>query len=202
MHSYLIISAAEFEATPLMEKLGKNRISFAFVAAGVGALAAAANSNALARQACGKKVLFVGTAGTFGSFSAPFLCRPQRVFWLPACERLELGYGIPRGKIPFFKHEKFSSLSDSLPPFDIVCSPSISLKNGFSQNLSIQFEPAKTAENLELFSCIDRIQYSAASVDVLLGITNEIGQNAHAQWQQWQNFAAEMIADHVVKQLI
>lgn len=198
MQDFLIISAARFEVEPLLKMLDANRVPFTYAATGIGALAAAANAAKLGQLAADKNVIFIGTAGTFGAFDQPFLCAPKRVAWLPACERLGLAYGVPRGQIPLLSVEKKSLISAELQSLDVICGPSISLQGGFAEHLASVFVPEQTAENLELFSCLEQIQKAAMTVDVMLGITNCIGENAHAQWKQWHAVAAEMSARHVM----
>lgn len=197
MKKPLVVSAAGFEVLPLLGVLASHGIIHDSIETGIGALEASARSEAIAHVAAGREVIFVGTAGTFGMFSKPFLCTTRRVTWMPACERMGLGYGIPRGAIHSVDLPPDTDLTTSLPRVNILCSPSISLDGRFDPLISRHFNPSDCAENLELYSCIRPLIASAANVSVLIGITNGVGPAAHEEWKQWHGVAAEMTAEHV-----
>lgn len=203
MKRFLIVSAAPFEIAPLVQRLEKKRVDFKVAECGIGAIAAATKARELSEAASGRHVIFVGTSGTFGPFAGPSLCTASRVVWLPACERLGLGYGIPRGTL----HEvrltpnQTPSLTTDLPPMTVVCSPSISLEAGFTDDLLKVVDPARCVENLELFSCIKPLLDSADCVEVILGITNQIGPAAHEQWVKFHRNVADMTADYIEEKL-
>ena len=203
MKRFLIVSAAPFEIAPLVQRFEKKRIDFKVAECGIGAIAAATKAHELGDAAVGRHVIFVGTSGTFAPFAGPSLCTTSRVVWLPACERLGLGYGIPRGTL----HEvrlptgQTPILTADLPAMTVVCSPSISLEAGFTGELLKVLDPALCVENLELFSCIKPLLDSADSVEVILGITNQIGPSAHEQWLKFHKIVADMTADYVEEKL-
>ena len=216
MKNFLLVSAAAFEIAPLIARLRRNRNfesrGFDFIAAetGVGALAAAATAQGLGVLAQNRHVIFVGTAGIFSGFddlkgsealAAPTLCTASLVAWLPTCERLGLGYGIPRGTIHQITVPPAQHAALKLPALRVLCSPSISLEAGFSKNLAATFDPVTTLENLELFSCIKPLLAFGKSVDIVLGVTNAIGPDAHEQWKKNHKPAAELAAEHIERNL-
>ncbi len=203
MKKFLIVSAAPFEIAPLVARLEKKRLDFKVAECGIGALTAASRARELGDAAAGRHVIFVGTSGTFAPFTEPCLCTASRVIWLPACERLGLGYGIPRGSLHevHLSPEVTSSLTSGLPAMTVICSPSISLEAGFTDDLLRVLDPELCVENLELFSCIKPLLDSADGVEVILGITNQIGPEAHEQWLKFHAKVAEMTADYIVEKL-
>ena len=194
MKDLLIVSAAEFEVRPLLAMLGRRGIETSNLEVGIGALEAASRAPGIAAKARGKNVLFVGTAGTFGEFKEPWLCTASRVVWMPACERLGIGYGIPRGTIHQAKLPDSSRFAKGLPAMTVLCSPSISLDNRFDESVRARLDPPNCVENLELYSCARAIMATAASFEVLMTITNAVGPGAHEEWKAWHEVAAEMTA--------
>lgn len=203
MKKFLIVSAAPFEIAPLVQRFEKKRVDFKVAECGIGAITAATKADELRIAASGRHVLFVGTSGTFAPFTVPSLCTASRIVWLPTCERLGLGYGIPRGTL----HEvrlppaQTRSLTADLPEMTVVCSPSISLEAGFTDDLLKVLDPSLCVENLELFSCIRPLLDSADRVEIILGITNQIGPDAHEQWLKFHKNVAEMTADYIEEKL-
>ena len=201
MKNFLIVSAAAFEITPLTERLHRRGLDFTTAECGIGALAAAGRAAELAVAAKDRHVIFIGTAGTFGLFTGPRLCTASRIVWLPTCERLGLGYGIPRGTLHEVGLSPPQNAAVGLTAMTVICSPSISLQAGFTDDLLAVLDPVACVENLELFSCIKPLLASARSVDVVLGITNAVGSGAHDQWKKWHREAAEITAAHVEEKL-
>ena len=194
MKDLLILSAAEFEVRPLLAMLGRRGIDANSLEVGIGALEAASRAPGIATAAKGKNVVFIGTAGTFGAFTKPSLCTAGRVVWMPACERLGLGYGIPRGTVHQVKFPEPARFARELPAMTVLCSPSISLDNRFDESIRAKLDPRDCVENLELYSCARAITATAASFEVVMGITNSVGPGAHEEWKAWHEEAAEMTA--------
>lgn len=194
MMDLLVVSAAEFEVRPLVATLRRRGIPAATFHVGIGALEAATHAAAVATAARGKHVVFVGTAGTFGEFSRPWLCTASHVAWMPTCERMGLGYGIPRGSIHQVTLPGPAKFALGLPEATVLCSPSISLDSSFHENVRAKLDPSRCVENLELYSCVRPVLSAASSFEVIIGITNAVGPDAHQQWKTWNEEAAEMTA--------
>lgn len=195
----MIISAVDFEVRPLLDKLalsGRNTPAFY---TGIGALEAAASARELASAAVDASVIYVGTAGTFGNFVEPWLCTSQRVCWLPSGDRAGISYGIPPGKLSCETLSPDPALG--LPSKTIICSPSVSLSREFSQTWKNHLIAEDCIENLELWSCIRQLKQKAKCVNVIMGITNQVGSDAHEQWKKWHPLVAEMTASHVMRWL-
>lgn len=199
MSQLIVISAVDFEIRPLLDQLAKSGRNCSSMHTGIGALAAAASAREIASRAQGAHVVFIGTAGTFGEFKKPWLCTARRVCWLPSGERTGISYGIPVGHLPCESLSPDHSLG--LEAKTVICSPSISLTRDFAACWSDQLDPHECVENLEIWSCIRGLKQTVQRIDVILGITNQVGPDAHAQWKKWHLDAAEMTASHVARWL-
>lgn len=187
----LLISAAPFEIEPFLAatSLTKNFPLPDWISCGIGALNASEAAESIAKRAAGKRVVFVGTAGVFGSFTQPVAYRIERVIWLPTSDRLQSSYCID-GLYPDLLIPLNQEVTGSGPvPALCLCGPSISLEgdtNGFIERLT----PGGMAvlENLELYSIVRRLSGVCKTLDCILVSTNEVGPNAHEQWRA--NFKA------------
>ena len=192
----LLIAAAKFELDPLASSLQQHGHAPETRITGVGALNAAKKARALAELCRGRDVVFVGTCGTFGTFTKVHLVRATDVLWLPTCERLGFSYTVKDSAPPITLPEP-PAFARSLPPRRVICSPSISLV----AKLPDGQQGEGLVENLELYSCIGEIAAQAASVAVILAVTNAIGPDAHLQWRQNFAGAAGMTAEFVSSRL-
>ena len=199
MSTLVVLSAVDFEVRPLLDALAGSGRSVGALYTGIGALTAAANAREIANQSKGAHVVYIGTAGTFGEFKEPWLCTASRVCWLPSGERAGISYGIPAGQLPCESLTPDESLG--LDAKTVLCSPSISLTRDFAPSWRGMLEPAECIENLELWSCLREIKEKARRIDIIFGITNQVGPDAHAQWKKWHPVAAEMTASHVARWL-
>ena len=73
--------------------------------------------------------------------------------------------------------------------------------HGLVTKLPDGLQPEGHVENLELYSCIGEIAAQAASLAVVLAVTNAIGPDAHLQWRQNFAGAAGMTAEFVSSRL-
>jgi hypothetical protein len=163
---------------------------------GIGPLNAAKKAKALGEMCRGRQVIFVGTCGTFSSFSKPHLVRAHDVFWSPTSDRVGMSYTVKDSAPPIALPEPPPWLR-SLPARRVVCTPSISLVSRVPEGIA-----AETAvENLELYSCIGEIAATAASVAVVLAVTNAVGPDSHTQWRQFYGEAAGMTAEFIAKSI-
>jgi len=188
----VLLAAAPFEMEPSEQVLKRLDFEVHSVAVGIGALSAAKNAQKIAQLCINAHCVFIGTCGTFASFSTPSLITTRNIHWLPTGERSGLSYRV-KDCDPKIKKKKKSLLD--LPECDVICSPSISL----SKELPSAFQSEKTVENLELYSIAKEIDDVAKTFSVILGVTNEIGKNAHQQWKENFNAAATMTAKYFEK---
>lgn len=199
MKELLVVSAVDFEVRPLCARLSERGIPHRTAHTGIGSLAAAASAQEVARLAEGRHAIFVGTAGTFADFDRPFLCTVSRVCWLPSGERAGISYGIPQGQLHGVS--LLPSAAIALPARTVICSPSISLTSEFAPHWRNELVPEDCVENLELWPFVTAIKDRARRLDLVLGVTNQTGLQAHDQWVKWHEHAAAMAAAHVEKYL-
>lgn len=188
----LLISAVKFEADPVLSILQKYDIPYSYYELGIGPINAAKNSISIAIKAKGKRVVYLGSAGTFSSFREPYLCQVDQVFWLPTGERMGLAKymkGLHKPlSIPVTQHF-------DLPIKKVLTSTSVSLAN----DIVIEGLPAKQQllENMEAYVLTEELMGEAKSIDIIFGITNEVGPNGSAEW--FANFkgVAQLTADYL-----
>jgi len=191
-----VFAAADFEIKPLLEVLTERKIDFIACAVGVGALNAALNIREHAQRANNRDAIFVGTCGTFGSFSSPTLVQAQEVCWLPTCERVSLSYPVPGSAAPV-SLANLSPWRESLPGVRVVCAPNVSL----TDRLPSSYDASQCVENIELYSCAAALKHSARSLTAILCTTNAVGNDAHRQWKQNFELAASLTAKHFKEML-
>jgi len=186
-----IIAAAKFEVEPLKNVLEQFGFTPEVHVLGVGALNAAKNARPIAETCRGKNVIFVGTCGTFGSFSKPFLVTGKDVYWSPTSDRLGFSYTV-KDTAPLIQLKKRCDLVQGLPEKSILCCPSISTIGTLPEH----FVPENCVENLELYSCANEISSKAAEFSVVLCVTNTVGPDSHSQWKENFLSAATETADY------
>lgn len=191
--SIVIVAAAKFEIDPLLTAFKQIGVDVEYQLVGIGAINSAKNAKAIADSCRKKSVIFIGTCGTFASFSEIQLIRANTVHWSPACERLGLGYTV-RDTAPTITLPQPPTWVCSLPVREVLCSPTISLTDKLPNSIS----PDISVENLELYSCIDEIATSCDQLAVILAITNQIGPDSHIQWRQHFEAAAQRASDFVI----
>ncbi|MEN9834889.1 MAG: hypothetical protein RL011_1082 [Pseudomonadota bacterium] len=192
----VVIAAAKFELDPLVSALQEKGINPTTKLVGIGALNAAKRARLVADACRGRHVVFVGTCGTFGSFSKMHLIRATEVLWLPTCERMRLSYTVKDTAPPIVLPPP-PTYCGSLPERRVICSPGISLVS----KLPDSFNPDQCVENLELYSCISEIIGQAASLAVVLAVTNAVGPDSHTQWRQHFAGAAGATAEFLCGRL-
>lgn len=192
----ILIAAAKFELDPLTNSLQQLGHTPESKLTGIGALAAAKKSRALGDVCRGRHVIFVGTCGTFGPFQKVYLIRAQEVLWLPTAERLGFAYTV-KDSAPAITLPKAPAFCDSLPARRVICSPAISLVSKLPDGMQAE----STVENLELYACIGEIAAQAASLAVILAVTNAVGPDSHTQWRQHFASAAGLTAEFISARL-
>jgi hypothetical protein len=192
----VIVAAAKFEADPLTSALEEKGHAPEARLTGIGAINAAKKARAIGDAVRGRHVIFVGTCGTFGSFQRVSLVRASDVAWSPTCERMGVSYTVKDSAPPIALPEP-PAWAKTLPARKVLCSPGISLVSKLPDGTAAD----TSVENLELYSCIGEIAANAASLAVILAITNAVGADSHAQWRQHFAAAAGLTAEFVASKL-
>lgn len=194
--SILIISAVKFEAQPTIDKLTKHSVQVDFIECGIGPLNASRSVAKLKSAAKGKQVFYLGSAGTFGDFPSPFLCTTDEIHWMPTGERMGHAKFMETLHPP---HSLKLPNPLNLPVVSILSSTSVS----FSGEIALPHLPApeKLVENMEAY-CIARDLYEAAdSLEIVMGITNQVGPQGSVQWSENFKSVAEMTANYMEKRV-
>ena len=192
----IIVSAAKFELDPLANALQEKGLNPATRLVGIGPLNSAKRARQVAEYCRGRNVIFIGTCGVFGKFSKIYLVRAHEVHWLPTCERIGLSYTV-KDSAPPITLPPSPLYCRQLPEKKVICSPGISLVSKLPDFLPSD----QCVENLELYSCIGEIAAQAASLAVILAVTNSIGPDSHTQWRQHFAAAAGATAEFIIARL-
>ena len=192
----MIISAVKFEADPVLSLLDNNHISYDFYEFGIGPINAAKSSVKLKESAAGKNTLYLGSAGSFASFSEPYLCRINQVYWLPTGER------IGQAKYMEGLHEPLmikGSGHFELPEKKALTSTSVSL----NADIKVEALPQKQqlVENMEAYAIVSELIEVVNSLDIIWGITNEVGPHGSEQWSENFKQVAQLTANFLEPQL-
>lgn len=175
----IVAAAAAFEAEAALNVLCSNHVSFTFIEVGIGALKSAQVAARMRDLVLGRPVLFLGSCGA-SQFSQCELIAAACVSWAPADVRHGESYLIPDKEPPVV----LSPLPvPSLRACEISCSSSITSRSEKSVHVY---------ENLELYSTAMSWQPIATAFWGLLGVTNELGPQAHAQWKKYHTEVAEL----------
>ena len=193
----VLVAAAKFELDPLCGALQEKGHTPEVRLVGIGAINAAKKAKLLGEACRGRHVIFVGTCGAFAPISKSYLIRATDVLWSPTCERLGFSYTV-RDSAPPISLPEAPAWARSLPARRVACSPGVSLVSRLPEGMAAE----AVVENLELYSCVGEIAASAASLAVVLAITNTIGPDAHAQWRQNFTAAAGLTAEFISARLV
>ena len=177
----LIVSAAKFEAAPLLASLEKKSVNFHYFETGIGPLEAAKSASQLETLTSDAHVYFLGSCGSFSSFKEPYLISAKQTFWMPA--------GIRTG-ISDFNEDWYPPISlkenpmeKKLPKKIILTSPEISHSNVITRK-SLTESSTQYYENMELYPLAPALN-KAKTLTTVLGVTNAIGPTARAEWKKY-----------------
>ncbi|MDE3270231.1 MAG: hypothetical protein OYH77_08120 [Pseudomonadota bacterium] len=181
----VVVSAARYEAEPLLAAFpGWQYIEF-----GVGVFAASVAAVENRHHLDGQDILYVGSCGGFKPFTGIEVVRGESIAWLPTCERMSASYTVADTPVLAMPcRPEFRSVAGCR----VICAPNI------SKRLTHQDE--HQVENIEAYAFFHPIHPHIRSAQILLAITNQVGEHAHQQWQANYSQAAEQIQD-VVKKL-
>ena len=176
---------------PLLEVLEEHNISAKHIEIGIGPINAAANRSLLDLKE--KRVLFVGTCGKFGKqidTNSPIdLVSSSICKWSPPSTRTgqsELIEGIENPII----FDNLSPISLQLPQKTVLCSPSVTIDPNLAP------EEKDCVENMELYSVAQELK-KAASLTIILGITNVVGKTGREEWRLNYMKAASCTANFI-----
>lgn len=186
----VVVSATPYEVEPFLKRLTVAKIAYTYIECGIGALDASANG-ALNQERCrNHRVIFIGTCGIYAPFREVEIVQISAVHWLPLCQSLGQSYTVsdtPPLIVP-------SNSRWSLRKIDLICTPNISLVGTMLGN--------NYGENLEAYAFLRSIIDSASSIDVVMAVTNSVGEQAHRQWQDNHRYARDMCSDIVAHALV
>ena len=195
LKSLLIISAVGFEAKPTLDMLEKNNIEHEYMEIGIGPINAAKSTTALKEKAKGKNVIYLGSAGSFGEFSYPYLVTVNKVYWMPTAERM----GIAKYMEDLHKPISIPATGNfDLQAKIVLTSTSVSLDASISLDLP---EQSKLIENMEAYSVAAELNEVAESVDIIFGITNGVGPDGSKDWVKNFKKISAMTAEYLESQL-
>ena len=195
LKSLLVISAVGFEAKPTLDMLEKNNIEHEYMEIGIGPINAAKSTTALKEKAKGKNVIYLGSAGSFGEFSAPYLVMVNKVYWMPTAERM----GIAKYMEDLHKPISIPATGNfDLQAKTVLTSTSVSLDASISLDLP---EQSKLIENMEAYSVAAELNEVAESVDIIFGITNGVGPEGSKEWVKNFKKISAMTAEYLESQL-
>ncbi len=191
-NSPLIISAVKFEVESLLKSLEQEQISYEYFELGVGPLHAAYKAKILKSLCYKRKVLYVGSCGSFAPFAQPYLIQAQKTLWMPTGVRTGLSHAVEKWYPPisFPVNKKID-----LPSKIILTSPELSLTNKIANSFS--YLPKEDLyENMELYAVADSLQ-EAQELNIALAVTNQVGLEGHEQWKAYFKKAAELTSSYI-----
>ena len=189
----LVLSAAPFEAKPLLDLLTGHLIPHEYLSFGIGSIASAWGAQQLAEKCQDKSVIIVGSAGCFHPFHAPYLIKTKTISWKPRCVSEKLSELIEGHELPWDSGGK-RWLSFPIPAADVHTTPGISVTKPSLFDGDI-------VENLEMYS-LRPIYLASKTFDAFLVITNSVGPEGRALWKENFKAGAELTAKTLLPQLI
>jgi len=195
----LIVAAVKFEVENLLEELEKKVYNFEFFEIGIGPLKATRSSLKLEEKCENAHVIYVGTCGTFSPFEKPYLVSAEETHWMPAGVRSGISDFNPNWHPPLsFKEIPHSH---KLQKEIILTSPEISLTQDFKNNEMTKNNSSRIYENMELY-CVGEALKKSRRLDIILGVTNEIGPNSRLEWKKNFKKLAEMSKNYLLNLLL
>ncbi len=193
LNPLLVLSAAPFEAQPLLELLSTYKLSYEYMSFGIGSIASAWGAQNLADKCRGRHVLILGSAGCFYPFQSPYLIKTNTIFWRPRCVSEKLSELIEGHELPWASNSK-SLLSFPIASADVYTTPGISVSPS-------DIIDSKIVENLEMYSLLP-IYLAAKTFDAFLVITNSVGPEGRYLWKDHFKIGAQLTAQTLLPHLI
>ena len=174
----IIVSAARYEAEPLLASFP----DWQYIECGVGIFAASVAALRNYQRLIGQDILYVGSCGSFKPFTGIEVVRGDSIVWLPTCERMSASYAVADTPILSVQcRSEFSSISSC----QVICSPNVSKQ--------LTHQDDHQVENIEAYAFFYPIHNHIRSAQILLAITNQVGEQAHQQWQANYRQAAKQV---------
>jgi purine-nucleoside phosphorylase len=146
-------------------------------ALGVGLVAAGAAAARMLAVDAPSAILLIGTAGSLpGGPPVGSVIVASEVGLGSAAKELGLGY-VPRAPAPILCHQGIVRAS-GLRPERVLTNLAITTDPG----LAARFASAFAVEHMEAFAVAWACQEAGVPFAAILGIANEVGPTAHAQW--------------------
>lgn len=144
---------------------------------GIGPVVAAASMGRILGQVQPRAVLLIGTAGSYtGGPPIGTACAARRLGLGDGAAAMGLGY-VPRPPAPIPADPRLLARS-GLPPVDVLTTGAVSTDPLLAGRLSDGWQ----VEHLEAYG----VAWACAAQEIpflaILGIANEVGPQAHAQW--------------------
>jgi len=192
MNRLIILSAARFEAEPLLDELKRLKIDVGFDMFGIGPIAAAWRAVELAKKYANQNILVIGTAGIFSDFQKIQLVKAQSVEWMPTCVRENLG-DLIEGQDPHWNTRDKNFLDLSLDLINVHTSPCITTSVP-------SFKDQKVIENMELYA-LKPIFEAARGFEAVFAITNSVGPHGRKEWRENLQAAGKITANYLIDHL-
>lgn len=187
--SLLVLSAARFEAEQSLEVL-KKKYAVEYYEIGIGPIPAAKSDVHLQEICKGRDVLYLGSCGSFYPYEDLHLITVDKVYWMPACLRMGLS-SVPEGLYSPYEFQ----ISNSLEKKSVLTSATISLVDMIDEKQKFNLPPAQhLVENMELYACAPSL-LKAKTLNIILGVTNQVGPQGHDQWLANFKKIAKMTAE-------
>lgn len=210
----LILSAASFEAVPLLTALSQQDQTYRYESVGIGPLEAAARATEIFTSLAPSKILFVGTCGIFGRADPPLVVRAMRTYWWPTCARHGLS-ALIEGIDPPLDLPAPPPELQGFAPAAVLCSPGITLTDRPGElpemPTNTENQTEILVENLELYSVLRAYlrginggsRFCSSEVPLhefgaLLAVTNTVGPNGRKEWKKNYKDAAEWTAEQYI----
>ena len=149
-----------------------------------------------------KKVLYLGTCGSFAPFSKPYLIQAKKVYWMPTGIRTGISHGVMDWH-PTLSLE--TNQKEILPAKTILTSPEISLTDEIKESLDLGSRE-DLYENMELYAVAEALQ-QAKELTTIFAVTTRficlsdfvleikvLSQKRKKVYEQWKAYFKEVTA--------
>ena len=190
----LIVSAVQFEVEPLLRSLEKEGFASDYYALGIGPLQAAYKARELEKLCSNKKVLYIGTCGSFANFDKPYLIQAKKTLWMPTGVRTGSSHALEKWNPPVsLKTNTALDLAEKT----ILTSPELSLTDSICDKVLKDYPREVLCENMELYAVAEALK-SAKELNIILGVTNQVGPEGHEQWKTYFKEVSELTKNFVM----
>ncbi len=145
---------------------------------GIGPVTAAARAAAILERKRPDTVILLGTAGAYpGGPPVMSVIVGRNYGWSYGVAAMGLGY-VPRPPAPVPGDEALLALLPALPRHEVLTTGAVTTDLTLARRLSDGF----SVEHLEAFGVAIACQHAGVPFVAVLGISNLVGPDAHAQW--------------------